>query len=134
MSVAATGINDSGTICGFYLNAQGKTVGFTKNAQGGVVSSFKVPGAMQTQLLGVNNKGQADGGGDMAQAVGFFTDGNNVNHGLLYHPATGAWQQIDDPNGAGGTVLNGLNNKGEAVGFYTDAAGNVNGMLVQGIQ
>ena len=40
--------------------------------------------------------------------------------------------KLDDPNGVGGTVLNGLNNNHQAVGFYTDAAGNVHGMLVTG--
>jgi hypothetical protein len=37
---------------------------------------------------------------------------------------------VDDPNGAGGTVVNGLNNRGQLVGFYTDAAGNTHGMIV----
>ena len=30
--------------------------------------------------------------------------------------------------------LNGINDKGDAVGFYTDVAGNVHGMLVSGLQ
>lgn len=32
------------------------------------------------------------------------------------------WQSIDDPNGAGSTMVNGINTAGDLVGFYTDAA------------
>ena len=39
------------------------------------------------------------------------------------------WQSIDDPNGVGTTTVNGVNNTGKLVGFYTDAAGNTDGML-----
>jgi len=39
---------------------------------------------------------------------------------------------IDDPNAAGMTVVNGLNDHGQLVGFYLDSAGNTDGMLVQG--
>jgi len=39
------------------------------------------------------------------------------------------WQSIDDPNGVGSTVVNGINTAGDLVGFYTDAAGNTDGML-----
>jgi hypothetical protein len=39
---------------------------------------------------------------------------------------------LDDPNRVGGTLLNGVNDKGQAVGFYEDAAGNTHGMLVNG--
>ncbi len=121
MNVAATGINDNGQVCGFFMTGKGNTLGFVKNASGGVVTHFSVPHTNTTQLLGINNEGVA---------VGFFADANNIQHGLYYVPATGAWTQVDDPNGVGGTVLNGINNKGQLVGFYTDAAGNVHGMLV----
>jgi len=36
---------------------------------------------------------------------------------------------IDDPNDNGTTVLNGINNENDLVGFCTDAAGNVDGLL-----
>jgi len=120
-SVAFTGINDSGTTCGTVTTAQQITYGFTRNASGGVFGSFRVPGSKNTQLLGINNEGVT---------VGFYTDGNNLMHGLYYVPATGNWLRVDDPDGVQGTVINGLNNKNELVGFYTDAAGNVHGMVV----
>jgi hypothetical protein len=39
------------------------------------------------------------------------------------------WRSIDDPNGVGSTVVNGINSAGDLVGFYTDSAGNTDGML-----
>ena len=40
----------------------------------------------------------------------------------------GQWQTVD--NGPNGTVVNGLNNQGKLVGFFTDGAGNTHGMIV----
>ncbi len=119
-STAMTGINDSGTTCGFVTNANA-TFGFTRNATGGVLARFTVPGTKMTQLLGINNAGVA---------VGFYADGNGLTHGLYYVPATGNWLRVDNPNGVQGTVLNGINNKNQLVGFYTDAGGNTHGMIV----
>jgi hypothetical protein len=36
---------------------------------------------------------------------------------------------VNDPNGVGSTVINGINNAGDLVGFYIDAQGNTDGML-----
>jgi hypothetical protein len=121
VSEAATGINDNGEVAGFFMTGGGNTFGYVRNATGGVVTHFGVPGSKTTQLLGINNSGVA---------VGFYTDAQNIMHGLYYASATGAWLTVDDPNGAGGTVVNGINNKNQLVGFYTDAAGNVHGMIV----
>jgi hypothetical protein len=117
-SVAATGINDHNLICGFYTKGP-ITYGFTKPETGGSALSFRVPKAAVTQLLGVNNAGQA---------VGFYAGNDGIPHGLYYNPGNGQWQKVD--NGPNGTVVNGLNNHGKLVGFYTDAAGNTHGMIV----
>ena len=86
-----------------------------------MVTHFEVPKTSFTQLLGINNEGVA---------VGFYMDKKGVTHGLYYTPANGNWTTVDDPNGAGGTVVNGVNNKNQLVGFYTDSTGNTHGMLV----
>jgi hypothetical protein len=36
---------------------------------------------------------------------------------------------VDDANGKGATTINGLNDRGQLVGFYTDAGGNTDGFL-----
>jgi hypothetical protein len=35
-------------------------------------------------------------------------------------PADGTYQTVDDPNGIGTTTINGINDKGQLVGFYVD--------------
>jgi hypothetical protein len=120
-AVGATGINSFGMISGFYTNPNGRTLGFLKLPNSAGALSFAVPGSANTQFLGVN---------DAATAVGFYEDKNMIDHGVIYNKLTGEWTQIDAPGGVQGTVLNGLNNKNQIVGFYTDAAGNVHGLLV----
>ena len=39
------------------------------------------------------------------------------------------FHSIDDPKGIGTTTINGLNDKGQLVGFYVDGAGNTDGFL-----
>ena len=66
------------------------------------------------------------------QGQALLGDGAGVLHGFTLRSPLGPvsrWQKIDDPNGVGSTVVNGLNNAGDLVGFYTDAAGNTDGML-----
>ena len=69
------------------------------------------------------------------QVVGSFTDATGATHGFLFDERSRSYATIDDPNGVKGptamTVVNGLNDKGQLVGFYLDAAGNTDGMLVQ---
>ncbi len=50
--------------------------------------------------------------------------------GFLYNMDNHRYTTIDDPNANGSTVMNGINDKGQLVGFYLDAAGNTDGMLV----
>lgn len=127
VSDAATGINAHNQICGFFTISGGTTEGFVQTlGNGGIVTTFTVPGAALTQLLGINDSGLA---------VGFYQNSPaDITHGITYNPVNGNWNQLDAPNGIGGTVLNGINDNGEAVGFYTDAAGNVHGLLVKGVK
>jgi len=53
-------------------------------------------------------------------------------HGFVLSSPLGPkshWQTIDDPHGVGTTTVNGINDAGDLVGFYTDSAGNTDGML-----
>ena len=89
----------------------------------GQLTTFQFPGGSDTQAFGINPQ---------HQIVGSYLDGNGVQHGfVLSNPLgpTSHWQKIDDPNGVGSTVVNGINGAGDLVGFYTDAAGNTDGML-----
>ena len=52
---------------------------------------------------------------------------HKMTHGFIYH--NGTFTTIDDPEGVGSTVVNGLNNVGAIVGFYADAKGNTDGFV-----
>ena len=39
------------------------------------------------------------------------------------------YRTVDDPHGIGTTTINGVNDRGQLVGFYVDSAGNTDGFL-----
>ena len=69
---------------------------------------------------GINNKGEA---------VGVYTDINNVGHGFLY--SGGTVTAIDIP---GGTIsdIGGINNNSQIAGYYSDAKGAFHGFVLVG--
>ncbi len=122
VSAVATGISKGGYIVGFAKDSAGTTSSWML-APGGQLTTYQFPGGSDTQAFGINPQ---------KQIVGSYLDGNGVMHGfVLTNPQgpTSHWQSIDDPNGVGSTVVNGINGAGDLVGFYTDAAGNTDGML-----
>lgn len=117
VSTVAAAINDKGRIAGFYTDSTGVIHGFLDNH--GHFTTVDAPGATTTELLGLNDRGIAVG----EEIVG------GVTHGVIYDSKTGTFTPLDDPNAVGSTVLNGINDKGDIVGFYSDAAGNTHGLL-----
>lgn len=120
-NVTAAAINDLGDVAGFATSGAGATEAFLLRSDGQVIH-LNVPGASATQAFGVNN-------GD--EVVGDYTVGTGnsaVTHGFTWAPGFG-FQTVDDPNGSGGTTINGVNDRGNLVGFYVDAAGNTDGLL-----
>ena len=121
VSTQATGINNLGDIVGTAKDAAGNFSSWL--LKGGHLTAYQFPGGSNTQAFGVNTKDQI---------VGSYTDGGGVSHGFVLTSPLGPvshWQSIDDPNGVGSSVVNGNNGAGDLVGFYTDAAGNTDGML-----
>jgi hypothetical protein len=122
VSLTATAINNRGDIAGFYSNpGSGNTDGFIK-VRGTTFIDLSVPGASSTMALGVN---------DHDEVVGVYTVGSGssaVTHGFTWTPG-GGFVTVDDPHGIGTTTINGVNNAGDLVGFYVDAAGNTDGLL-----
>jgi probable HAF family extracellular repeat protein len=105
----ATGINNSQQICGFYIDANGVNHGFLLNF--GLLVTLDVPGSTFTQALGLNNKGQV---------VGDYVDAGGNTHGFVW-TSGGGFTTVDDPNGVGTTIVNGINDRGMIVGFYGTA-------------
>lgn len=119
-SLTATAINNHGDVAGFYNPSPGVTDGFLKLANGDFFK-FAVSGAAMTQAFGVN---------DSDNVVGTVTYGDGATHGFTWKPGTGFKNiSIDAPAGNGTTVLNGINNENDLVGFYTDGHGNVDGLV-----
>ena len=119
-SLTAAAINNSGDIAGFYTTAAGGIDGFVKD--GRHFTDLAFPGAASTMALGIN---------DGTEAVGTYTVGTGssaVMHGFTWRPSRG-FRTVDDPNGMGATTINGVNNRGDLVGFYTDTTGNTDGFL-----
>lgn len=56
----ANGINNSGTIVGFWDNLAGWTEGFIRTSDGEFIV-MDVPGALETQIYGINNRGDICG-------------------------------------------------------------------------
>jgi len=114
----ATGVNDAGTVVGFYdYTGTGLFSAFEDIA--GVVTSFQAFGSTSTQALGINNLGDI---------VGDYVDAGGVMHGFL--DANGMFTTIDAP-GATSTTANGINDQNQVVGFYTDANDNTIGFVTQ---
>ena len=51
-----------------------------------------------------------------------------MQHGILFDSLTDTFTILDPP-GSTSTTLNGLNDAGDVVGFFVDAAGNTDGTL-----
>jgi hypothetical protein len=124
VSTVATGINNNGYIVGTFTDAAGDTASWllTPSHQ---LTTYQFPDGSDTQALGI---------GGQNQIVGSYNDASGVMHGFVLTSPLGPvshWQRIDDPNGVGSTVVNGVNYAGDLVGFYTDAAGNTDGKLAK---
>jgi len=109
-SAQATGINNSGNSCGFFVDSKGVNHGWVLT--GGNFDILNVPGSTGTQALSLNNKGQV---------VGSYTDSAGNSHGFAYEERTKAFQPVDDPDGVSTTVVNGINDHGDMVGFFGTA-------------
>jgi hypothetical protein len=117
VSTVTAAINNSDEIAGFYTDSTtGFVHGFIDN--GGVFTTVDPAGSTETQLLGLNDEGIADG----------FAVIGGVQHGILYDSLTKMFTILDPP-GSTQTTLNGLNDAGDVVGFFVDAAGNTDGTL-----
>jgi hypothetical protein len=112
----AAAINNADEIAGFFTDNSGVMHGFIDN--GGFFSTVDPLGATATQLLGLNDKGIADG----------FAVIGGVQHGILFDSLTDTFTILDPP-GSTSTTLNGINDAGDVVGFFVDAAKNTDGTL-----
>ena len=116
---AASGINDSGQIVGYYADSSNVIHGYMQS--GGTFTTIDVPfsGAASTGAFGINNSGQI---------VGYWND-VSTSHGFLL--SGGTYTSMDYP-GAVFTIANAINNLGDIVGIYSDTSGAYHGFLLSG--
>ena len=105
----ASGLSDTGKICGYYNDSAGKQHGFL--LVGGTYSTYDVPGALSTACIGINNTGQFT-----VQAV----DSSNHLHGYIH--TAGSLREIAFA-GASYTAVYRLNNKGQVAAEWVSTAG-----------
>ena len=91
----------------------------------GTYTTIDYPGAVQTDISGINNLGTM---------VGYYVDAAGVDHGFIYQ--RGTFTPFNDPSaGTGadqGTQGSGINDFGTIVGAYIDGSGNYNGFIERG--
>ncbi len=121
VSDTATGINDWGAISGFYTGPGGVTRAFMKGP-GGRITRLTYPGATTTQAFGINKRGEVvgtymTGSGNSARSFGFTWT------------RQAGFRRITAPFGFGRTTINGVNDAGDLVGFFTGPAGKTHGLL-----
>jgi uncharacterized membrane protein len=105
LSTDPQGLNDGGTVVGYYVDASNASHGFTWKA-GTYTELPDAPNAVQTVPYAINSQG------DIA---GSWLDGSGVTHGFLLK--NGAYTSIDVP-GAVQTIANGINDSDVILGYY----------------
>jgi len=91
-STEADGINDAGTIVGFFVDRSGLEHGFLR--QYGAFTQLDFPGSKTTRTVGINNFGDV---------VGSFTEASGAQHGLVRE--NGTFVRVDFPGAASTAVL-----------------------------
>jgi hypothetical protein len=104
------GINNSRTVCGDYVGSDNSEHGFFLS--GGTFTEYDVPGAVNTNVLGIN---------DVADFAGTFDDGSGIFQGFV--SVGGTITSFSVP-GAISTFAYQLNNSTQLVeGYYIDSSG-----------
>jgi hypothetical protein len=111
----ATGVNNTGTVVGFYQPTTTTFAGFED--KGGLISSVTFPGSTNTTPLGIN---------DLGVIVGDYTLANGDQFGFIDNH--GVFSSLD-VFGSITVTPNGINDKDNIVGFYVNSAGNTIGFI-----
>lgn len=127
VATQASDITDRNQVCGFWTDANGNNHGFFgRVGQKFTTFDVKIKGttAASTSPFGCDSK---------SEIVGSFTDNQGNTHGFIF--ARGKFFQFDAPGssqtpafGVAGTFINGVDNQGDIVGFFSDGT-KVNGFV-----
>jgi hypothetical protein len=119
VATQASAITNEGNVCGFWTDAKGNNHGFFGRVGHHLVTfnvQIKGATAVSTSPFGCNDEGGI---------VGSFTDAAGGVHGFVFH--RGRFSQFDAAGssqaaafGVAGTLINGVNARGDIVGFFSD--------------
>jgi uncharacterized membrane protein len=109
------GINNSGTVAGDYVISDGTLHSFFLS--GGTFTEYDVPGAVQTNLLSINDPGDFTGG--------FDPDGSGIFQAFV--SVGGTLTTFSVPGAAGTFAYEITNSKQLTVGYYIDSSGILHG-------
>jgi probable HAF family extracellular repeat protein len=120
VQVFPAGINNRGVIVGEYVRPDVAESGLRRDPDGRI-STFDVPGAAGTEATDINDHGVIAGAystdtpivNNSARPRGFLLDGEKLT--------------TIEVEGSVITAVNGINNREQAVGAYTDSAGTLHG-------
>jgi hypothetical protein len=123
-----TALNNLHDTAGFWADLAGDNFGFIE--WNGAFRSFRDP------LTGTGTVNQILGLNDRGIAVGFYTDGQGINHGFALNPnlgKNGAFYPIAPPTSVGGSNLTAaaINDHNDVTGFLTAPSGTVVGFLLK---
>jgi hypothetical protein len=118
VATQVSGINDNNQVCGFWMDAKGNDHGFYGQL-GGKYTTFNVfldgHSEPSTQVLGCSNK----------FIVGSYLGPSGNTHAFLFDGTN--YTKFDAPGssqtaafGVAGTAINGVNDRGDFVGFFSD--------------
>ena len=111
----ARGINNAGTVAGDYVISDGTVHSFFLS--GGTFTEYDVPGAIQTNLLSINDAGDFTGG--------FDPDGSGIFQAFVGHGGTITSWSVPEALSTFAYDIN--NSKHLVVGYYIDASGILHG-------
>jgi hypothetical protein len=120
-----TGLNNGGTLVGFWADQNDANFGWYKKPNGKFVNvNFPTQDNSSpavNQLLGVNNSNTA---------VGFYNDGAGNSHGYWYDIGSGNFHPIRVPSDVTSDTAAGVNDHRDIAGFATTSDGTEEGFLI----
>jgi probable HAF family extracellular repeat protein len=136
VATQASDITNKGFVCGFWTDNNGNNHGFF-GPPGPLLSTFPWFFTLNVELDGVTAASTSPFGcNNNGDVVGSFTDANGNVHGFIFD--RGLFIQFDAPGssqtaafGVMGTLINGINDHGDIVGFFSDGT-KVNSFLKLG--
>jgi hypothetical protein len=111
--------NNSAWVVGGFSDKKLLSHGFLYSVSGGAIKIVDFPGAIQTTIVGINNRGTI---------TGRYVDAGGVAHGIAL--ISGKWATYDFPGANKFTSLGYINDGNIATGRYTDTAGITHGLAL----